>query len=148
MMATVYRMITFEGDLDDVTRKFNAWASCDDGIEIINIQFVPLTFDTYANRHAVIVVYKEEAHKVEKLTSDKCKPVIDRPTPKEPILCKSAEELETLKALQRNMANISNAMEFGACSRCWNGVRGLEHGVATLTKILSQEKMRRQNKND
>lgn len=38
------------------------------------------------------------------------------------------------------MAEISNAMEFGACSRCWNGVRGLEHGVATLKNILGRKK--------
>lgn len=30
-MATDYRMITFEGDLDDVAREFNAWASGADG---------------------------------------------------------------------------------------------------------------------
>lgn len=65
--VTNYQMITFEGDLDDVTRKFNAWASGNDGIEIINVQFMPLTFDTYANRHAVIVVYKEEVHKVKRI---------------------------------------------------------------------------------
>lgn len=67
MRATDYRMITFEGDLDEVTRKFNTWASNDDGIEIINIQFVPITFDTYANRHAVIVVYKGEVHKLRRI---------------------------------------------------------------------------------
>lgn len=67
-MATEHRMIAFEGDLDEVTRKFNAWASGDDGMEIINVQFVPLTFDTYANRHGVIVFYKKAVYKVEKLT--------------------------------------------------------------------------------
>lgn len=78
MMATDYRMIAFEGDLDDVTRKFNAWVSRDDGIEIVNIQFVPLTFDTYSNHYGVIVFYKKEVYKVEKY-----KPVIQRPKPKE-----------------------------------------------------------------
>lgn len=135
MKATDYRIVTFEGDLDEVTRKFNAWANGDDGIEIVNVQFVPLTFDTYSNRHGVIVFYKKEVYKVEKY-----KPVIERPTPKEPISSKSAEELETLKALQRNMADISHAMEFGSCSRCWNGIHGLEHGVATLKNILGRKK--------
>lgn len=69
MRATDYRMVAFEGDLNELTRKFNAWASGDDGIEIVNIQFVPLTFDTYANQHGVIVFYKKEIYKVEKLTS-------------------------------------------------------------------------------
>ncbi len=76
MKTTDYRMVAFEGDLDEVTRKFNAWASGDDGIEITNIQFVPLTFDTYANRYAVVVFYTKEVYKVQK-----CKPVIERPTP-------------------------------------------------------------------
>lgn len=78
MMATDYRMITFEGDLDEVTRKFNAWASGEDGIAIISVQCMPLTFDTYANRHAVIVFYKKKVYKI-----GKYKPVIERPKPKE-----------------------------------------------------------------
>lgn len=135
MKATDYRMIAFEGDLDDVTRKFNAWASGGDGIEIVNVQFVPLTFDTYTNRHGVIVFYKKEVYKVEKY-----KPVIERPTPKEPISSKSAEELKTLKAIQHNMAEISNSIALGNCSRCWNGVRGLNRDMTTLKNMLGWKK--------
>lgn len=76
MKATDYRMIAFEGDLDDITRKINAWASGDDGIEIVNIRCISRTFDTYTNCHAVIVFYKKEIYKVEKLTSGKCKPAV------------------------------------------------------------------------
>lgn len=140
MKATDYRMIAFEGDLDDITRKFNAWASGDDGIEIVNVQFVPLTFDTYANRHGVIVFYKKKVYKVEKLMSGKCKPVAERPMPKELISNKSAEELETLKAIQRNMAEISHAIEFGSCCRCWSGIQGLNRNIATLMNTLGWKK--------
>lgn len=128
MKATDYRMIAFEGDLDDVTRKFNAWASGDDGIEIVNVQFVPLTFDTYSNRHGVIVFYKKEIYKVEKLK------------PGESVPSKSVEELETLKAIQRNMAEISNSIAFGNCSRCWNGVQGLNRDMTTLKNMLGWKK--------
>lgn len=147
MKATDYRMIAFEGDLDDVTRKFNTWASGDDGIEIINVQFVPLTFDTYTNRHGVIVFYKKEVYKVKKLTSGKCKLVVERPTAKEPISSKSAEELETLKAIQRNMTEISNSIAFGNCSRCWNGVQGLNRDMTTLKNMLGWKKDE-EDKND
>lgn len=135
MKATDYRMVAFEGDLDEVTRKFNAWASGDDGIEIVNVQFVPLTFDTYANRYGVIVFYKKEVYKVEKY-----KPVIERPTPKEAISSKSAEELKTLKAIQHNMAEISNSIAFGNCSRCWSGVQGLNRDMTTLKNMLGWKK--------
>lgn len=132
MKATDYRMIAFEGDLDDVVRKFNAWASGDDGIEIVNVQFVPLTFDTYANRHGVIVFYKKEVYKVEKLMSDKCKPV--------------AERQDTLKEISRNVATISDAMSFGYCSRCQGPTRELKHNIYVLKELLGLDK--EEDKND
>lgn len=140
-MTTNYRMVTFKGELVEIAEKFNTWMRQNDSVEVIDIKFAPLTFNTYANQFALAVLYG-----VEKVASDKCKPVIDRPTPKEPILCKSAEELETLKEISRNMSVISDTVAFGACSRCWNGVRGIEHGMATLKKILSQEKDEEENK--
>ncbi len=123
MKATDYRMIAFESDLDDVTRKFNAWASGDDGIEIINVQFVPLTFDTYSNRYGVIVFYKKEVYKVEKLTSGKCKPVVQ----------------DTLKDISHELAVIADALSFGYCSRCQGLSRELKYNIHVLKGLLGLE---------
>nr|DAH33526.1 MAG TPA: Sporulation protein Cse60 [Caudoviricetes sp.] len=132
-----YRMVVFEGYLEDITRKFNAWASDDDGIDIIRIEFCPGRF-TKDGEQGLIVIYKKDVYKTKKANSDVCKPVVERPMPKEPISSKSAEELETLKAIQRNMAEISNSIAFGNCSRCWNGVRGLNRDMATLKNMLEE----------
>lgn len=133
MKTTDYRMIAFEGDLDDVTRKFNAWASGDDGIEIINVQFVPHTFDIYANRYAVIVFYKKEIYKVEKLTSGKCKPVVERPAPKESV---KQSGQDTLKEISRELAVIADALSFGYCSRCQGPSRELRYNIRVLKEML------------
>lgn len=132
MKATDYRMIAFEGDLDDVTRKFNAWASGDDGIEIINVQFVPLTFDTYSNRHGVIVLYKKEIYKVEKLTSGKCKSVAERTT--HPV------SEDTLKYISHKLTEIADAMSFGYCSRCQGPARELKYNIHVLKGLLRLDK--------
>lgn len=130
MKATDYRMIAFEGDLDDITRKFNAWASGDDGIDIIGIEFCPGRF-TKDGGQGLIVIYKKDVYKT-----------------KEPISSKSAEELETLKAIQRNMAEISHAIEFGSCRRCWSGIQGLNRDIATLMNTLGWKYDDKEDKND
>lgn len=128
MKTTDYRMVTFKGELVEVAEKFNTWMRKNDNVEVIDIKFAPLTFDTYANEFALVVLYRVE---VEKTSSDNCKlrPVIERPTP-------TPEELETLKVIQHNMAEISHAIEFGSCSRCWSGIQGLNRDMATLMNML------------
>lgn len=131
MMTTNYRMVTFKGELVEIAEKFNTWMRQNDSVEVIDIKFAPLTFNTYANQFALAVLYG-----VEKVASDKCKPVIDRPTPKEPILCKSAEELETLKEISRNMGVISDAVAFGRCARCQNPTCELKYNIHVLKGLL------------
>lgn len=130
MKATNYRMVTFKGELVEVGEKFNTWVRKNDNVEVIDIKFAPLTFNTYANQFALAVLYR-----VEKASS-----VIERPTP-------IPEELETLKAIQRNMAEISNSIAFGNCSRCWNGVEGLNRDMTTLKNMLGWKKDK-EDKND
>lgn len=126
MKVINYRMISFEGDLDEVTRKFNAWASGVDGIEIINVQFVPLTFDTYANRHGVIVFYKK-VHTVEKY-----KPA-EQSTPN---ALDSEIGQETLKNISRELTVIRDALSFGYCSRCQGPTHNLKHNIHELKRLL------------
>lgn len=114
MAVTDYRMITFEGDLDEVKRKFNAWTSGSDGIEIINVQFTPLTFDTYANRHGVIVFYK----------------LIKQST------LNSEIGQETLKDISCKLTTIADAMSFGYCSRCQGPVREFKRDIHELKRLL------------
>lgn len=77
-----YRMVVFEGYLEDITRKFNVWASDDDGIDIIRIEFCPGRF-TKDGEQGLIVIYKKDTYKTKKTNSDACEPVVERPTAKE-----------------------------------------------------------------
>lgn len=161
MMATDYRMITFEGDLDEVTRKFNAWASGEDGVAIISVQCMPLTFDTYANRHGVIVFYKKAVCKVEKLTPKEAytkhmremdpltifDPLIDRLDEEDdkpakqsaPNALDSEIGQETLKDISCKLTAIADAMSFGYCSRCQGPVREFKHDIYELKRLLGWE---------
>lgn len=139
MRRTDYQMVAFEGDLNDVTRKFNDWASGDDGVEIVNVQFTP---DTHIDRYTVVVFYKKEVHKVTKLTPDKCKPVIERPTPKDLIKQTTLNALDsevllgTLRDISRELAGIDDAMAFGRCTRCQNPARNLKYYIHVLKRLL------------
>lgn len=77
-----YRMVVFEGYLEDIARKFNAWASDDDGIDIIRIEFCPGRF-TKDGEQGIIVIYKKDSYKTKKTNFDACEPVVERPTAKE-----------------------------------------------------------------
>lgn len=158
MRATDYRMITFEGDLDEVTRKFNTWASGEDGIAIISVQCMPLTFDTYANRHGVIVFYKKAVCKVEKLTPKEAytkhmremdpltifDPLIDRLDEEDdkpakqsaPNALDSEIGQETLKDISCKLTTIADAMSFGYCSRCQGPVREFKRDIHELKRLL------------
>lgn len=152
MMATDYRMITFEGDLDEVTKEFNAWASGSDDIEIINVQFMPLTFDTYANRHAVIVFYKKAVYKVEKLTPKEAytkhmrekDPLVDRLDEEDdrPAKQSAPNALDseigqgTLKDISCKLTAIADAISFGYCSRCRGPVREFKRDIHELKSLL------------
>ncbi len=150
MRRTDYQMVAFEGDLNDVTRKFNDWASGDDGVEIVNVQFTP---DTHIDRYVVVIFYKKEVYKVKKLTPDKCKPVIERPTPKDLIKQSTLNPLDseillqTLRDISRELAGIDDAMSFGRCVRCQNPVRDLKYDIHVLKRLLGWDE-KEENKND
>lgn len=150
MRRTDYQMVAFEGDLNDVTRKFNDWASGDDGVEIVNVQFTP---DTHIDRYVVVIFYKKEVYKVKKLTPDKCKPVIERPTPKDLIKQSTLNPLDseillqTLRDISCELAGIDDAMSFGRCVRCQNPVRDLKYDIHVLKRLLGWDE-KEENKND
>lgn len=149
MRRTDYQMVAFEGDLNDVTRKFNDWASGDDGVEIVNVQFTP---DTHIDRYVVVIFYKKEVYKVKKLTPDKCKPVIERPTPKDLIKQSTLNPLDseillqTLRDISRELAGIDDAMSFGRCVRCQNPVRDLKYDIHVFKRLLGWDE--KEDKND